>query len=127
MGAVQAVMYEGSVRIPFQLVDKQMDFLCDGIIGRDFLAHTGAKICYKTGILTMGADSDKMHKVLSPIDAKSQPKVIRRLVLPGRTEIVVRLPVEGIKRNDEGLTEKQETRGVYLAGVITKVQAVPVL
>jgi len=37
---------------------------------------------------------------------------------------VVRLPVEGITRNDEGLTEKQEIQeGVYLAGAITKVQA----
>jgi len=36
---------------------------------------------------------------------------------------VVRLPVEGITRNDEGLTEKQEIReGVYLAGAITEVQ-----
>jgi hypothetical protein len=125
MGAVQAVMYEGSVRIrfTFQLADKQIDLPYDGIIGRDLFAHTGAKICYETGILTLGAGSDKMHTVLSPIDAKSQPKRIRSLVLPGRTEIVVMLSVEGITRNDESLTEKQENReGGYLAGAITKVQ-----
>jgi len=64
-----------------------------------------------------------MHKVLSPVDPKSQPKRIRRLELPGRTEIEVGLPVEGITRNDEGLTEKQKIRGVYFAGAVTKLQA----
>ena len=65
-GAVQAVMYEGSVRIPFtfQLVDKQIDLPCDGILGRDFLTHAGAKICYETGILTLGTGNTKIHKVL---------------------------------------------------------------
>jgi hypothetical protein len=44
--------------------------------------------------------------------------------LPGRAETVVRLPVEGTTRTDEGLTEKQEIQeGVYLAGAMTKVQA----
>lgn len=126
MGAVLAVMYEGSVRIPFifQLDDKRINFPCDGIIGRDYLAHAGAKICYETGILTLGTGSTKIRKVLSRINAKSQPKGIRRLVLPGRAEIVVRLPVEGTRRTDEGLTVKQEIReGVYLAGAITKVRA----
>ena len=65
-------MCEGSVRIPFtfQLVDKQIDLPCYVVTGRGFLAHTDAKICYETGILTLGAGSDKMHKVLSPIKAK---------------------------------------------------------
>ena len=126
MGAVQAVIYEGSVRIlfTFQLVDKRTDLPCDGILGRDCLAHAGAKICYETGILTLGTGNTKIHKVLSPINATGQPKEIRRLVLPGRAEIVVRLPVEGTTRTDEGLTEKQEIQeGVYLAGAMTKVQA----
>jgi hypothetical protein len=124
MGAVQAVMYEGSVRIPFtfQLVDQRIDLPCDGILGRDFLAHAGAKICYERGTLTLGTGSTTIHKVLLPIDTKGHPKEIRRLVLPSRAEIVVRLPVEGTTRTDEGLMEKTRiTRGVYLAGVMTKV------
>jgi len=44
--------------------------------------------------------------VLSPINAKGQLEEIRRLVLPSRAEIVVRLPVEGTTRIDEGLTGK---------------------
>jgi riboflavin biosynthesis pyrimidine reductase len=37
---------------------------------------------------------------------------------------MVKLPVEGVTRNDEGLTEKREIQErVYLAGAITKVHA----
>jgi len=119
-------MYEGSVRIPFtfQLLDKRIDLPCDGILGRDYLAHSGARICYETGILTLGIGSTKIHKVLSAINARGQFRDIRRLVSSSRAEIVVRLPVEGTTRTDEGLTEKQEIReGVYLEGAMTKVQA----
>jgi hypothetical protein len=111
----------------FQLVDKRIFLPCDDIFGRDFLAYAGAKICYETGILTLGTGSNKIRKVLSPTNIKNQRNGIRRLVLPGRTEIVVKLPVEVITRNDMGLAEKQEIReGVYLAeggGAITKAQA----
>jgi len=47
LGAVQVVMYEGTMEIPFtfQLVGKQVDIPCDGILGRDFLTCAGANIC----------------------------------------------------------------------------------
>lgn len=72
MGAVNVVVCEGSVRVPFifQLTDKQIDLACDGILGSDFLVHAGAKISYETQILTLGAGSDKTHKCLSAIDAR---------------------------------------------------------
>ena len=62
-GTVQAIMYEGSVRIPFtfQLADKQVDLPCNGILGRDFLAHAGTKISYETGVLTLGTGSAKIQ------------------------------------------------------------------
>lgn len=126
LGAVRSTMYEGSVNIPFtfQLVDKRIDLPCDGILGRDFLAHASAKICYETGTLTLGTGSTKIHKVLLPINAKEKSRQVRRLVLPGRAKSVVRLPVELITRIGKGLEEKQELReGVYLAGALTKVQA----
>jgi len=113
-------------RIPFtfQRADRRIDLPRGGILGSDFLAHAGAKISYKTGILTLGPGSNKIHKVLSPINTKNQPNRIRKLVVPGRTETVVRLPVLVITRKDEGLTEKQEIReGMYLSGAITKVEA----
>lgn len=126
LGTVQAVMYEGSVRIPFtfQLVDKRVDLPCDGILGRDFLARAGANICYEKGTLTLGLGRDKIHKVLTPINTGGQAREVRRLELPGRTEIVVRLPVEGTTRDNDGLTEKRVIQeGLYLAGAVTKVQS----
>jgi len=105
------------VKIPFtfQLVGKQVDIPCDGILGRDFLTRVGANISYEKGTLTLGSGSNKIHKV--------QTKGNRKLELPGRTEMVVSLPVEGITE-DEGLTEKRVLqKGVYLAGAISKVRA----
>lgn len=89
LGTVQAVLYEGSIRISFmfQLIDKWVDHPCDGILGRDFLAHAGAKICYKTGTSMLGTGCTKIHKVLMPMNAKGQPKGVWRLVLPGRAEM----------------------------------------
>jgi hypothetical protein len=37
-----------SVPFGFQLQNNQVDILCDGIIGRDFLLCTKARICYGT-------------------------------------------------------------------------------
>ena len=110
IGSVQAVMYEGSVRIPFtfQLLDKRIDLPCDGILGRDYLAHSGARICYETGILTLGIGSTKIHKVLSAINARGQFRDIRRLVSSSRAEIVVRLPVEGQQEPTRALLKNKK-------------------
>jgi len=47
MEEVQSFMYEGSVRMPstFQRVDKRIDLVCGGTLGKYFLVHAGAKIC----------------------------------------------------------------------------------
>jgi hypothetical protein len=106
-----------SLKIPssFQLVSKQVDIPCDGILGRDFLEHAGAQICYVSGTLTLGTGSSKIKKTLSPINTESQTRRVRRLVLPSRTELMVRLPVKEGTRIPEGITEKQEIQeGIYL-------------
>ena len=124
LGTVQVVICEGPLSIPFtfQLVGRQVDIPCDGILGRDFLTHAGARICYESGTVTFGKGRDKIHKLMMPADAEGQKKAIRRLVLPSRTEIVVRLPVEGRSRDGEGITEKREIQaGVYLAGAATQI------
>jgi len=115
-----------SLKIPFtfQLVIKQVDILCDRILGRDFLEHAGAQICYASGTLTLGTGSRKISMALSPINAESKTKGIRRLVLPNRTELMVRLPIKRGTIIREGITEKQEIQeGAYLAGTMTKIQA----
>ena len=124
-GTVQTVVNVDSLQIPFvfQLVSKQIDIPCDGILGRDFLEHAGAQICFGTGTLTLDTGSCRISKRMSPIRMESEPKGIRRLVLPGRTELVVRLPVKEGTTISEGITEKREIRErSYLAGAMTKVQ-----
>jgi len=37
----------------FQLVNKQVDIPCDGILGRDFLQRTRAKVCYESRTVTL--------------------------------------------------------------------------
>ena len=96
LGTVRTVVKADFLKIPFtlQLVNKQVDIPCDGILGRDFLQHAGAQICYASGTLTFGTGRSKVSKPLSPINAESQTRRIRRLVLPGTTELVVKLPVK---------------------------------
>ena len=96
LGAVETVVKAGFLKIPFtfQLVSKQVDAPCDGILGRDFLERAGAKICYATRTLTLGTDSDKVSKALLPLSTEGLTRTIRRLVLPSRVELVVRLRVK---------------------------------
>ena len=59
-----------------------------------------------------------------PLSAEGLTRAIRRMVLPSRTELVVRLPVKGEPCNREGITAKWEIQaGVYIAGAMTGVQA----
>ena len=116
-------MHVDSLKIPFsfQLVGKQVDSPCDGILGRDFFENTGAQICYASGTLTLGTGSSKVSKTLSPIGAGSQTQGVRSLLLPSRTELMVKLPVKAGTHFREGVMEKLEIQeGLYLAGAITK-------
>jgi hypothetical protein len=125
-GTVRTSVIVDPLKIPFtfQLVSKQVDIPCDGILGRDFLEYAGAQICYVSGTLTFGTGSSKVRKALLPISAGNQTKRVRRLALHSRTELMVRLPVKEGTRIREGVTEKREIqRGVYLAGAVTTVQA----
>jgi len=125
-GTIQTVVNVDSFKIlfTFQLVSKQVDIPCNGILGRDFLEHAGAQIYYGSGTLTLRTGSRKISKALSPINAESKTKGIRRLVLPSRMELMVKLPVKKGTIISEGITEKQEIQeGVYLVGAMTKIQA----
>ena len=124
-GTVKTVVHLDSLKMPFsfQLVGKQVDIACDGILGRDFFENTGAQICYASGTLTFGTGSSKVSKTLLPLETGSQTQGVRRLALPRRTELMVRLPVKGGTHVREGVTEKlQIQEGIYLAGAITKVE-----
>jgi hypothetical protein len=46
----------------FQLVNKQVDIACDGILGRDFLRSARAKICYETRTVTLKEKCEMVGK-----------------------------------------------------------------
>ena len=95
LGAVQVTMYEGTVEIPFtfQLVGRQVDIPCDGILGRDFLTRAGANICYEKGTLALCLGNNKIHKNIMSVNTWEEIKGDWKLELPGRAEMVVSLPV----------------------------------
>ena len=45
----------------FQLVNKQVDIPCDGILSHDFLKHTKAKVCYESRTVTLNGETCKME------------------------------------------------------------------
>jgi len=55
-GTVQTVVNVDSLKIPLtlQVVSKQADIPCDGILSRHFLEHAGAQISYASKTLTLG-------------------------------------------------------------------------
>jgi len=44
----------------FQLVNKQVDIPCDGILVHDFLKRTKAKVCYELRTVTLNGEACKM-------------------------------------------------------------------
>ena len=44
----------------FQLVNKQVDIPCDGILSRDFLKRAKAKVCYESRAITLNGEVRKM-------------------------------------------------------------------
>jgi hypothetical protein len=66
-GTLKTVVNVDSLKIPFmfQLVSKQVDIPCDGILGRDFLENAGATISYASGTLTVGTGSNKFSKTVA--------------------------------------------------------------
>jgi hypothetical protein len=82
------------IRHGFQLVSKQVDIPCDGILGRDFLKRARAKICYDTRTVKLNGEKCEMVGKTNQIETKGTHHVkIGRIKLSPRSEIVVRVPV----------------------------------
>jgi hypothetical protein len=60
-GVVEAkiVLSNGQIMNDFQLVNKQVDILCDGILGCDFLQCAKAKFCYETWTVSLSRQTCK--------------------------------------------------------------------
>jgi hypothetical protein len=96
-GSIDTKIREVNIEIP-QIVSKQVDINCDGILGRDFLRRTLAQICYKSRILTLRYKGAVTEKRLISEDVGNNNLMevnvsIRKMTLPKISEIIVKLPV----------------------------------
>jgi len=66
-GSVETKILESEISIPYrlQLVSKQVDVRCDGILGRDFLQAMSASICYKERALVFWYKGTCVRKKLT--------------------------------------------------------------
>lgn len=127
-GTVKSLVTIGKKKVPciFQLVGKQLDFPCDGIIGRDFWEKTGAQICYNDKVIRL------LGEIIELKSSESRKEVNKhsneKLKVPKRCEIVAKIPVECKPGITEGIMEKQEIYdGVYVASAIVKINEGKVL
>jgi hypothetical protein len=121
-GVIEVQVQEGNfgVRFPFHLVNKQVDPVYDGILGRDFLQSTKANICYKKKRLTFEADGHRVTKEIG-VTGKRIEGHAKSVRLPKRSEIIVELPVEKREDGAEGLIDKLEiAEGIYVASSLIR-------
>ena len=105
----------------FQLVNKQMNIPCDGILGRDFFQRTRAKLCYESRTVALKGETCKMVGETNELQAKGpNMRKIDQIKLPPRAENIVRVPVTPGSPL-VGMTNKCEIQGVILAASLRKV------
>jgi hypothetical protein len=124
-GVIEAEVQEGEfrVRFPFHLVNKQVDLVYDGILGKDFLQSTHANICYKKKRVTFEVDGHRVAKEMFSVTDKSVKEHPKSVRLPRRSEVIVKLPVEKGKDGVEGLIDKVEIKeGIYVASSLIKIE-----
>ena len=127
-GSLETRVREGEMSIPcrLQLISKQVDLKGDGILGRDFLKATRARICYREEVLIFQYKGVLVCKRLMSLPG-AEPEAPRnrrmnKLTLPARTELIVQVPVDTGPRVQEGIVEKAELMpGVYVAESVVKV------
>ena len=130
-GAVRLSICDGKLETPFQfqLVSHQVELEYDGILGRDFLKHTRAKVCYEENMVTFRKDNEEWterifcSKLVQGTNEVAQGVTkSRKLILPRRAETIVALQVENLADGQEGIIAKSEiTEGVYLPSSLVQV------
>jgi len=117
-------IHNSSVVHGFQLVNKQVDIPCDGILGRDFLQHAKSKIYYESRTVTLNGEECEMVNGTEQFGAREPNKLkIGQIKLPPRTESIVRVPVKPGSPL-VGMTNRCEIQeGVIMAASLTKVMS----
>ena len=112
-GSIETNICEGLTQIPFcfQLVSNQIDLPGDGILGRDFLKQTQARLCYVSKTLTFSYRGVTIVKSLGDCSPRSKLESLRdregNVKLTPRSETIVKLPVREGTTFSEGLVEKR--------------------
>jgi len=106
----------------FQLVNKQVDIPCDGILGRDFLQRKRAKFCYESQTVILNGETCKMMGKTKELEAREpNMRKVGQIKLPPRTESTVRVPVTPGSPL-VGMTKTCKIQeGVIIAASLTKV------
>jgi len=91
---VRIELKNSSIVHNFQLVNKQVDIPCDGILGRDFLQRAKARLYYESRTITLNGEICIMVGKTKQLDLR-EPKLrkIGQIKLPPRTESIVKVPV----------------------------------
>jgi hypothetical protein len=106
----------------FQLVKKQVDIPCGGILSRDFHQSTREKVCYESRTVTLNGETSKMVGKAKQLETR-EPNMRKtgQIKLPLRAESIARVPVTPGSPL-VGLTNKCEIQeGVILAASLIKV------
>jgi hypothetical protein len=94
----------------FQLVNKQVDIQCDGILGRDFHQRARANIFYETRTVTLNGQKCEMVGKTQTLETKGKKRLkIGQIKLPPRRESIVRIPVAP-GSPQVGIVNKRELR-----------------
>ena len=112
-GSIETDICEGPTQIPFcfQLVSNQIDLPGDGILGRDFLKQTQARLCYVSNTLTYSYRGVTIVKSLGDCLPRSKLESLGdregKVKLTPRSETIVKLSVREGTTFPEGLVEKR--------------------
>jgi hypothetical protein len=92
-----------------------VELVYDGIVGRDFLQHTRAKECHDSKTVTFKKSVEWTKKILGNGIVQGTMEM-KKVTIPGRSEVIMKLPVENGTDGQEGIIDKSEIAdGVYLA------------
>jgi hypothetical protein len=103
-------------------MDKWMDNLCDGILGRDFLQRKEAQLCHRTRTLVFREKGRRTENKFLSEPPPPLPENYKEIAEFNKT-VKVKRPVTAGSNHSEGVINIKETKeGVSLASSLTKVE-----
>jgi hypothetical protein len=115
-GVIEAEVQEGNFRIkfPFHLVNKQVDLVCDGILGKDFLHRPKAHICFASNRVAFEANGRKVTKRMFGITDRLTGWHKKAVRLPRKSELVEFQVKRRENRAGRLIRKLESTEGIYI-------------